>query len=78
MEGGGGGRRRGLKEKIKEKLLGEHKDKDGKDMTTTHSTGNKAGQHHQNKGMGEKIKEKLKDNSILLLKNTKNMKDRWE
>lgn len=63
---GQGGRRKkkGIKEKIKEKLPGGHKDDEqqqtayGEPTTTGHGYGVE-GEQHEKKGIMEKIKEKL-------------------
>ncbi|KAH7841829.1 hypothetical protein Vadar_010735 [Vaccinium darrowii] len=65
---GGGRRRRGLKEKLKEILPGKHKDKHAPQTHQTDiypvplSSTTPPGQHpheHEKKGIMEKIKEKL-------------------
>lgn len=62
-DGQGGRRKKGLKEKIKEKLPGSHKKTTEGHTTTTTPGGTEYGtqteQHHEKKGMMERIKEKL-------------------
>lgn len=57
----GGRRKKGIKEKIKEKLPGGHKQEQQSysTATTTPGTGGYGEQPHEKKGMMEKIKEKL-------------------
>lgn len=56
-DGHGGRRKKGIKEKIKEKIPGVgHKDDQKHTSATTTPV---QGQHQQHKGMMEKIKEKL-------------------
>ncbi|KAF3440724.1 hypothetical protein FNV43_RR19010 [Rhamnella rubrinervis] len=60
-DGQGGRRKKGLKEKIKEKMPGQgHRDDQGHVSATTTPVGYDAmGEHHEKKGMMDKIKEKL-------------------
>lgn len=60
-DGHGGRRKKGLKEKVKEKLPGHHDDRPEAVSTTTpggYSSAEHEG-HHEKKGIMEKIKEKL-------------------
>lgn len=62
-DGMGGRRKKGLKDKIKEKLPGGQKDEQTYGTQTTTQGGGGygygEGQQHEKKGMMEKIKEKL-------------------
>lgn len=60
-DGQGGRRKKGLKEKIKEKLPGTGHKEDHSHATSTTTPGGYqlAEQHHEKKGIMEKIKEKL-------------------
>lgn len=59
-DGMGGRRKKGLKEKIKERLPGGHKDGGTYDTSTTTGYGySEGGQHQEKKGVMEKIKEKM-------------------
>ncbi|KAF8659114.1 hypothetical protein HU200_058764 [Digitaria exilis] len=60
-DGMGGRRKKGIKEKIKEKLPGGNKDNQHQATATgaTHSTGATADSTGEKKGVVEKIKEKL-------------------
>lgn len=60
-DGHGGRRKKGLKEKVKEKLPGRHHH-EGQAVSTTTPGGYASAEHggqHEKKGIMEKIKEKL-------------------